>query len=690
MKRAIIIIYIVLTTILAIATVFEAIYGTASAQNFIYGAIWFFVLWAMLGVLGATYIFKRKMWQKPAVLLLHTAFIVMLLGAAITWFSADKGIIHLRQDTEMTTYFSTTDNLPKQLPFALKLNKFDIVYYPATHSPANYSSYVTVLEGTQAAEHCISMNKILSHRGYRFYQASFDEDEQGTILSVNHDPLGIAVTYIGYILMALAMLLTLVSKKCGFRKLLRNPILQKGFLCLLLILPTQIKAENSQKIKPIWPKIYADSAASVQVIYHDRIVPFNTLARDFTAKLYGKPTYKGLTAEQVVGSWLLFPDVWKNEPMIQIKSDELRNYLGISGKFARYTDFFDEQGEYRLRQLWQQFKAEAGRGEQPSALQKAVTQADEKVALITMLQQHELIKPLPTDSNVKPLSDAKIKAELLYNKIPFSKILFMANLTVGFLVLIWLIVSVIKQKQTQTNRKQRFLFVLNILLCISFIFHMLGMILRGYISGRIPLSNGSETMLFVAWCILLISWLLRRKYSFVIPFGFLLSGFALLVAWLGQKNPQITPLMPVLLSPWLSIHVSLIMMSYALFGFTTLNGIFAILLHHSNPTNHAESIEKLTVMSKIMLYPAVFFLGIGIFIGAVWANVSWGSYWSWDPKEVWALITFLVYAAAFHTESVSKFNKPIFFHIYIVLAFLTVLMTYFGVNNLLGGMHSYK
>ena len=195
------------------------------------------------------------------------------------------------------------------------------------------------------------------------------------------------------------------------------------------------------------------------------------------------------------------------------------------------------------------------------------------------------------------------------------------------------------------------------------------------------MSNGYETMQFMALCTLLLACLFRRRFPFTVPFGFLLSGFALLVAHLGQMNPQITPLMPVLVSPWLSMHVSLIMMSYALFAFMMLNGILALCIRRHG--------KMLMLLSRLLLYPANFFLGAGIFMGAVWANVSWGRYWAWDPKEVWALITFLVYGMAFHAKSLPAFRRPLFFHIYMIAAFLTVLMTYFGVNYILGGMHSY-
>ena len=176
-------------------------------------------------------------------------------------------------------------------------------------------------------------------------------------------------------------------------------------------------------------------------------------------------------------------------------------------------------------------------------------------------------------------------------------------------------------------------------------------------------------MQFMALCILLVACLLHRRFSFVLPFGFLLSGFALLVSYLGQMNPQITPLMPVLVSPWLSIHVSLIMMSYALLAFIMLNGILALCLRKKEPENNVSEnddrqdnrIEQLTLVSRLLLYPATFFLGAGIFLGAVWANVSWGRYWAWDPKEVWALITFLVYGAAFHSQSLRIFPQAFIF-----------------------------
>lgn len=583
--------------------------------------------------------------------------------------------MHLTVGNEVRTFQEADSKKIVELPFALRLDSFRIEYYPGTKAPADYISYI---HGVPP----VSMNQIYSHQGFRFYQSSFDEDWQGSWLTVNYDPWGIGVTYAGYILLGLSMIVMLIDRRGEFRRLLRHPLLKKGLFLMLLCFSAGVLQAQQRRSLPALARGQADSLARKQVIYNDRVVPFNTLARDFVLKLTGKTSYGGMTPEQVLGGWLLRPEVWQNEPMIYIKSAELREKLHLTSSYARLTDLFDGN-RYRLQEFWH---GEQNRQHKMSSLEKAVIEADEKVELILMLRNGTLIRPLPKDGSVKPLSEMKITMELLYNRIPFSKWLFMINLTAGFLAFFRLIYRGVKRQKSMTVAMdgrwgRAFDTSLVVVLYGAFLFHLLGYVLRWYIGGRIPLSNGYETMQFLALCTLLIACLLQKRFPFTLPFGFLLSGFALLVSYLGQMNPQITPLMPVLVSPLLSTHVSLIMMSYALFAFMMLNGILALCLRRSA--------RMLMLLSRLLLYPAVFFLGIGIFLGAVWANVSWGRYWAWDPKEVWALITFMVYGVAFHAHSLRKFRKPLFFHVYMIVAFLTVLMTYFGVNFFLGGMHSY-
>ena len=676
LKRLLIAVYICLVCLLAIATFLEQACGTDFVEKYIYHTFWFCCLWGILAALAVMALIRRQLWKHLPTLLLHGSFLVILAGAMLTFVSSRKGYVHLTVGNKVGSFVEQESGRRIDLPFTLLLDSFRVEHYPGTEAPADYVSHIRILRSGQdtdsaSCSRTVSMNRILSEQGFRFYQSSFDEDKRGSWLTVNYDPWGIGATYAGYVLLGISMIGLLFNHRGEFRRLMNHPLLRKGGVFCLLLLAGSMQVQG--RTLPALSIRQADSLAYEQVIYHDRVVPFNTLARDFVVKLTGRPSYAGLTPEQIIGGWLLRPEVWQYEPMIYIKNRELCRLLNLKTPYASVADLFDGQ-RYRLQDFWQG-RQETGRKMSP--LEKAIVETDEKVGLILMLQKGTLIRPLPKDGSVKPLPLSKIRAELIYNRIPFSKCLFMFNLTVGLLAFFHLVYCGLRHSSERSGLSRRINRFLVVALYAAFLFQLFGYGLRWYVGGRIPLSNGYETMQFMALCTLVLACLFRRRFPFTVPFGFLLSGFALLVAHLGQMNPQITPLMPVLVSPWLSMHVSLIMMSYALFAFIMLNGILALCIRRHE--------RMLMLLSRLLLYPANFFLGAGIFMGAVWANVSWGR----DPKEVWALITFLVYGMAFHSKSLSAFRRPLFFHIYMIAAFLTVLMTYFGVNYVLGGMHSY-
>jgi ABC-type transport system involved in cytochrome c biogenesis permease subunit len=309
---------------------------------------------------------------------------------------------------------------------------------------------------------------------------------------------------------------------------------------------------------------------------------------------------------------------------------------------------------------------------------------DKKEELSLLLSKLEEIQ-VKNAGTVLP-SPTHMKAEILYNRLHIFSILFKLCLTLGCAGILLFIICTVREREM--NRIQRVFYPLLILV---FIIATAGLCLRGYIGGRLPMSNGYETMLFIAWCSLLTG-ILARKYSFLIlNFSFLLSGFTLLVAHIGSMNPQITPLVPVLQSPLLSIHVSLIMISYGLCGFMLFNSLTSLILLAlpGNQIRKRKQTELLKEMSELLMYPATFLMGAGIFVGAIWANVSWGRYWGWDPKEVWALITFLLMSFTFHGKTITWFQRPVVYHLFVIIIFISVLMTYFGVNYILGGKHSY-
>ena len=378
---------IVLVAVLATGTVIEMLHGSEYALSHVYGAWWFVALWALVAIGMVVMLAQGRSWKRPSVCVLHLSILLILLGALLTMLTGQHGRMMLEPGKPIQTFYegNATENHPVELPFTLTLDRFEIETYEGSSRPKDYVSYLQLTDGGQQKDVVISMNHILKHRHYRFYQSDYDE-QGNSILDVARDPWGITVTYTGYALLFVALVMLLFKQK--------------------------------------------------------------------------------------------------NTP-------------------------------------------------------KAVT---------------------------------------------------------------WSWLSV--------------LLILLVFLYIRMLTH---------------------------------------------------------------------PLLPVLRSPFFSLHISTIVTAYALLLAIMVVGVIAVV----KPKN-TERLEKLKTLSTTMLYPAVALLAIGIFIGAVWANVSWGNYWAWDPKEVWALITLLVYAAPLHGKIWKTFQKPLFFHIYCILAILSVLITYFGVNMFLGGVHSYS
>ncbi len=751
-KKIIFILYILVLVCMAAATIVEKSQGTDYAHAHYYGAWWFILIWAVLAALGAFYIIKRKV-KCASTLALHLSFIIILLGALLTHVSAKRGMIHLRIGQPTDTYMAQDEEQgmkEEKLPFSLCLQKFEAKMHDGTNAVADYSSKFTVIDGDDKSEGEVSMNNIYSHRSYRLYQSSYDEDGKGSVLAINADPYGIPVTYTGYALLFISLVWMLFDPKGGYRKLLKSPLLKKGALITALILSmSNIQTLHAESAtgnlqNAVLPKETAEKFGELHILYNDRICPVQTFALDFCKKIYGARSYQGLTAEQVLSGWIFYGNTWANEPFIKIKSGEMKTAMNLPDYASLNTFFNREMGGYTIGQYVQEYY----NGQQDKFHQQAAD-IDGKIQIIMELREGISLKVLPYTftKNVKATKDhpfikagtttwfspvdklpqavehqhalyirnvfsllngdvkagntsrvneffvkmkkyqevssgnslptaTQYKAERINNAFPFATILFMANLTLGFIALFYTIYRMTKKREIKALN-----IALPILLGVSFLALTFGLALRWIISGNIPMSNGYESMLTVAWFVMLISILMQLRIRIVMVFGFLISGFFLLVSHINQMDPAIGQMMPVLNSPLLSIHVSIIMMSYALLSLTFICGIMGICLR-----SHGEELQAL---SRIFLYPALTTMGFGIFIGAIWANVSWGNYWSWDSKETWALITFMIYAVVVHTQSLPVFRKPLVYHIYITLAFLSIAMTYFGVNYFLTGMHSY-
>lgn len=717
----------VLAAVLVAASVVEHVSDAQTARTWLYTSPLTLLLWGVAAAASLVLVVRKVRPRQWATLLLHAAFAVILCGALATHLWGEKGRLELVAGGKGFDAFMREDGRVSHFPFSVRLVECRTDYYPGTRAGMDYVSRVELTDpdGTRRTAQ-ISMNRILTHRKYRFYQTAMGEDR--TVLTVSHDPWGIGITYAGYALLLAAMAGFFFQRGSRYRALLRGGTWRGAAMCILLACGAAAQAAEADTPRTLQRGL-AKNFGRLYVCYNDRICPVQTLARDFCTKLYGRSSYRGLTAEQVLTGWIFYYDDWKDEPMIRIKDEETRRLLGIGGKYARLTDFYAPQG-YKLAGA----TADLGR--------RGVQEADEKCRLASLVCTGAALKIYPcrtavgadglawlswvddmphglaqadwqfvrrsmeyvaqqiehghnieanealtrirafqeerAGSDVLP-SPTRFEAELLYNTLGGTRPMAIACTALGLLAY-----ALCCRRMAQgrpTGRRLRL--ALTALLGLLLVYLTAAIALRGYVAGHLPLSNGFETMQLMAWCTVCAALVLRRKASLVLPGGLLLCGLSLLVAMMGESNPQITPLMPVLASPLLSLHVVVIMVAYALLALTALNSLTALVLRGGDTP------ARFLALNRLLLCPALFLLAAGIFTGAVWANQSWGAYWSWDPKETWALITLLVYAFPLHDGTLPAFRRPAFFHLYVFLAFASVLMTYFGVNFLLGGMHSY-
>lgn len=641
---------------------------------------------------------------------------------------------------------------PVRLPFELHLRDFQLERYIGSESPSSFASEITLIDKERDVKRDVRifMNNTLKYRGYRFYQSSYDQDELGTVLSVNKDFWGSLITYIGYFLMAVGMILSLVNKNSYFNYLVRHlKEISKAkavtILLLLILAGGSVRANEAMMAGiPGLDKQLVSDFETLWVHGRDgRIEPMSTLSGEILRKVTRKSSWYGRSPAEVVLSMHLYPELWRTVPMIKIEKEVARQ-LGIAGEYATAIDFFDEQGNYRLLQQVQTAYAKTPAFR--SQLEKDLINLDERVNICFMVYKGEfftffppvnqkdawyaagsqpegypkgdslfvnrsfqlLKESLEGKGEVEPRqimatvnafqekfgseilpSPQKKSAELVYNKTQPFKRLFVWYLLTGFSLLLVLFINIFRQK----NLGRKSALIWKVLIIAGFVFHTAGLIVRWYISGHAPWSNGYESMIYVAWAAMLAGIIFGRKYPMVLGTAAFLSGIILFVAHLNWMNPEITHLVPVLKSYWLLIHVAIITASYGFIGLSAFLGILVLILYaQMNERNFETSdhfIEQLTTISELSATLGLYMLTIGTFLGGVWANESWGRYWGWDPKETWALITVLIYAFVVHMRLIPSLRGRYNFNLATVVGFSSVLMTYFGVNYFLSGMHSY-
>lgn len=725
-----------MTLLLIAGSVVEKIFGPDVALAYLYAGPWTIALWGLLVICSLVYLFRRLSPSKsPATIGLHLSFALILIAALVTHSTGQQGTVQLIKGEKAVNGFIQKDNHVAHFPFYIQLVDCHTEYYPGTQASMDYVSQVllTMPRGEKVRE-TISMNKILKVQNYRFYQTAIGP--KSSTLTVSYDPWGIGLAYAGYATLACSLFAFFFQRGSQFRTLLRSLNKQRlalAALCFVLFPTAEAQSAPPQTLQ----RGLARSYGQLYIYYNGRVCPLQTLARDFCTKLYGQDSYRGLTAEQVLTGWIFYYDDWKTEPMIKVKGDDVKQLLNIQGDYAALTDFYDHEG-YKLSDAASEIN------------NRRLQEAHEKCNLASLVCTGALIKIYPYrpagDGNLIWLSwvdkrpremsleewkfivgsmeyvakeiqtghnlnanealhkikehqrliagmdnlpsETRFKAEILYNGLPHTALPAYSTVIAGFILLIICYRSYV----TACPVRRHVSLVFRLFTIVAWGYLSLLLLLRGYISGHWPLSNGFETMQFMAWCCLGIGMALSHRFRLATPLSLIVCGLSLIVSNIGEQNPAITHLMPVLSSPLLSLHVVTIMMAYALLAIITLSSLTALATNYAKGIADARRmvlIEQLRKFNRLLLLPALFLLTAGIFIGAVWANQSWGRYWGWDPKEVWALITMLLYAFPLHDVSLTFFRRPLVFHRYLIFAFLSVLITYFGVNFFMGGLHSY-
>ncbi len=740
--------------------------GTPAAKAIIYYSP-IFIFWQFLMIVNfLSIVWKYNLLKsgKWGLLLTHFAFIVILTGAMYSHLFSEEGILHLREG-EISNKIAVREGDKTSfhvLPFKVELIKFTLTRYPGSSSPSSFESEVLVHVDGETRKELIFMNNVLDVKGYRFFQASYDKDELGTILSVNRDVTGRNITYTGYFLLALGFVFCILGKNSRFRYLSRQlknlrstPFVAIALIALFVLSPNELDAQENRDMKSIVMqfqvnKKHAERFGSLPVqAQNGRMIPMNTFSSEVLRKLHKEENWGHLNSDQFLLSLMAMPDMWMRIPIIRFSNNDISSRFKLSEDECSYLQLFDSLGTYRLGP-----DVEAAYAKMPgerSKYDKDLMKLDEQVNILHQVFNYQRIKIFPKEDDPNhtwyapgddlsvysgkdsmfvskvfvwylvevqsalrsqdwtkadevlgmidtyqqakskglDISPKKMQAEIQYNKMNIFRLCKIGYLITGGILLILSFMGMFG-----FSRKTDIVFWLLLGVAIAvFGFHTYGMGVRWYIAGYAPWSNSYETMVYVSWATVFAGLLFVRRSKITMALATLFGGIILFVSGLNWMDPQISPLVPVLKSPWLMFHVAVIVAAYGFFGICCLLGITNMFLfsflNDKNRNLLTSRIKELTIVNELSMLIGLALMTIGTFLGAVWANESWGRYWGWDPKETWALITMIVYALVVHMRLVKNIYTPWSFNFGSVIAFASVLMTFFGVNYFLSGMHSY-
>ena len=751
------------------ATFFEAATSTGQAMGYFYHSYWFLAIEALLAVNFMAVSFRKRLYERRlwGVVVLHWAFVVVLAGAFITHIDSQEGVMHIREGESSNTLHILHDGrvvADEELPFEIRLNDFVLERYPGSKSPSYFESDVEISYRGESRRTRIFMNNIAHIGPYRVYQSSYDADEMGTVLTVNRDRVGTLVSYAGYVLLMVGMLISFFDKNGRFRYLVRRLSQMKvGAAVVLALLWVDVHAAGADdmpqslagavgadvEVRAVAPGVAESFSALLVQNPNGRVEPVGTYTDKIMRKLHRSERYGSLSSVQAVLGMIYDPYAWADVPLIELSGRPLAEELGVEGKSVSFNRMFDSSGEYliadRVREAYAKDVA------QRTKMDKDMIKLDEQVNILNALLSGRMLPifPVPGSDDDRWLSAGddlsafegrdsmfvsmifpylftehgsyletgnaegvrrvvgmidtyqrakaspehlidrdKVDAELFYNRHNIFKISAIGYLACGGVLLAFLLWTLLRGGAP--NIERRVVAVAAVAIALFFLYAAFGMGLRWYISGRAPWTNTYESMVYAGWCAVLAGLLFTRRSPVALAVATIMGGAVGMISQLNFLDPEITPLVPVLKSYWLMFHVAVVTASYGFFAVGALLGLVSLVITvSSRRASLRAKVEELAVINELALIIGLVLLTAGVFLGAVWANESWGRYWGWDPKETWALITMMVYAFVLHARLIPALRGTLKFSVMSIFAVYSVLMTFFGVNYYLTGMHSY-
>ena len=692
----------------------------SDAWLYVYGRGWFEAIQWILAFNLIGVMFKYKTYKKTGIFILHMSIIVIFLGAGITRYFGKEGVLHLRVGEVSSVIMLQNKANPADvgvldMGFKVKLDKFVMHKYPGSTQPSSYDSYVTVIDGNKTFPYHIYMNHILVYKGFRIYQMAYDPDEKGSILLVGKDP-GMWMTYLGYILMAIGFIASIFTKKSRFQATAKK-LKQSGLFALLMMLGFAFATpSNAMSIDEFAKNSKAVSTefAKGLVQYNGRIKPIDSLDLDFIHKITKKAKLNGMDYNQLVAGMLAYPDMFAKFPMIYVGHPGLRKELGLKTKYATYDQFFNDMGQ--VKYMKQIDMAMQTPDRERTTVQREWLKINERIYVAYMIYTGKAFALFPSPNakkenykwyaidelkkldpftyrfdfnlfkqlvegiatfDVKKVKEAnkkiyeiqkeysspvlpspdRVKMEITYNHLKIFPMLIGIYSLLGLIAIFIGFFEVLKAKKL---KKLEITFVT--LGWLALALHTGNMFLRWYISGHAPWSNAYESIIFIAWGSAFASLMFFKRSMLALGAGLFMAGMFMMVAHLNNIDPQITNMVPVLKSYWLLIHVAVITSSY---GFLAVGGMLGllnmVLFALRNKKDLDFQIKEINNIIYLSLYIGLAMLSVGTFLGGVWANESWGRYWSWDPKETWSLITMIAYAIVIHSKMIPKMRGEFIF-----------------------------